>query len=207
MKQIPGAEMLIVLQFYVPLVCMMGKVKLLETKNTQVSNEDSYQEQFNQLRKDKEKRDLKEPFASNDYYQEISKCCPAGLHMDDWYNCVKLMNVGQGMFAEELLEIGAKAKEKYVIVHDNAWEKCPMKQRNEFEVLHIPHDKNNTVYVFVDVEINYDLSSEEEINFDGFKEMKYSCLEVSRDISHHLSPPRSVLHHITEKMNGERLYN
>jgi hypothetical protein len=164
------------------------------------------------------------------------------------------MNVGQNMFAEELLEIGAKANEKYVIVHDNEWEKCPMRQRKEFEVLHIPHNKNNTVYVFVDVEINYDLTSEEEINFDGFKEMKYSCLEVSRDLhsvtalvcgdqegaddkkpyvkkccpkgqglSRNISscsdiadpwiPPRSVLHHITEKMtvaykliDGQELY-
>ena len=56
-----------------------------------------------------------------------------------------------------------------------------MVQRKEFEVLHIPHDKNHTVYVFVDIEINYDVTSEEEINFDGFREMKYSCLEVSKD--------------------------
>ena len=42
-----------------------------------------------------------------------------------------------------------------------------MRKRKEFEVLHIPHDKNNTVYVFVDV--NYDISDNNEINFDGLK--------------------------------------
>jgi hypothetical protein len=80
--QIPGVEMLIVVQFCVPLVCMMGKVKLLKTENTQVSNEGRYQEHFDQQNSEQEKREVKEPFASNDYYQEILKCCPEGLHMD-----------------------------------------------------------------------------------------------------------------------------
>ena len=101
--------------------------------------------------------------------------------MDDWYKCVKNRNVGQEKFADELLEIGAKDADKYVIVHNKEWENCPIRQRKEFEVLHIPHEKNNTVYVFVDIEINYDISNEEEINFDGFRELKYSCLEVSKD--------------------------
>ena len=93
--------MLIVLQFCVPLVCMMGKV------NTQVSHEESYQDQIDQLDREQEKREVR-----SDYYQEIAKCCPEGLHMDDWYKCVKNKNVDQDMFTEELLEIGAKAKEK-----------------------------------------------------------------------------------------------
>ena len=122
---------------------------------------------------------------SVDHYghlQEISKCCPEGLTMDDWYKCVKNMDVGQDMFADELLEVGAKDKEMYVIVHNKEWERCPIRQRKEFEVLHIPHDKNKTVYVFVDIEIDYDITSEKEINFDGFRELKYSCLEVGKDL-------------------------
>ena len=92
------------------------------------------------------------------------------------------MDVVSDMFTNELLEVGAKDKEKYVIVHSKDWENCPVGKRKEFEVLHIPHDKNNTVYVFVDVEINYDVTDNNEINFDGFKEMKYSCLELSKEV-------------------------
>ena len=116
-----------------------------------------------------------------DYMQEILKCCPEGFHLDDWYNCVNVHSKSEDRFDEELLEIGAKGKEKYVIVNSKEWENCPMRQRNEFEVLHIPHDKNNTVYVFTEVEVDYDVTKEEEINFNGFREIKYSCLEVSED--------------------------
>ena len=72
--------------------------------------------------------------------------------MDDWYNCIKITH---DRFVEELLEIGGKDKEKYVVVNTRKWVKCPMEQRKEFEVLHIPQNKNKTVYVFTDTYIDY----------------------------------------------------
>ena len=38
--------------------------------------------------------------------------------------------------------------------------------------------KTNYVYVFTDIELNYDIYNEEEINFDGFRELKYPCLPL-----------------------------
>ena len=115
----------------------------------------------------------------DDFSQEVDKCCPRGYRMDDWYNCIKITH---DRFVEELLEIGGKDKEKYVIINTRKWVKCPINQRKEFEVLHIPRHKNKTAYVFTDTHIDYDITEQrEEINFTGFREIKYSCLEVSQD--------------------------
>jgi hypothetical protein len=176
----------------VPLLC---KVKLQETtikelKHVTSSRETSdhktrYKETDKGSRLNmKESLNVRERRSVNhfQYFQEISKCCPNGFILDEWYKCVKNINVVPDMFINELLEVGAKDKDKYVISQGRDWEKCPVGNRKEFEVLHIPHDKNKTVYVFVDVDINYDITDNNEIDFDGFKEMKYSCLELSNDV-------------------------
>ena len=70
--------------------------------------------------------------------QEIRKCCPVGLHLDDWYNCTQKTSVDRESFFDEVLEIGAGEGQEYVVTQNYDWRNCPMKQRHEFEVLHIP---------------------------------------------------------------------
>ena len=50
--------------------------------------------------------------------QEIVKCCPECFQMDKWYSCSRNDNVDKDIFTDELLEIGAKEKEKYVIMNN-----------------------------------------------------------------------------------------
>ena len=158
---------------------MEANIQLLSLDNSEEKVTSNKQNELTESHIDGLEMKAKRSAGPFDYLQEIVKCCPEGFQMDNWYSCEK--NVGKNIFTDELLEIGAKDENKYVIVNNKEWKECPVVQRKEFEVLHIPHDKNHTVYVFVDVEINYDVTSEEEINFDGFREMKYACLEVSKD--------------------------
>ena len=157
------------------LTCLLGLAELLEQKvckNFKKQNSGSQDKSFVFNPEEQSVSRLQRDVDDNDNLQEIVKCCPEGLHIDDWYKCVENSEVGKNTFSDELFEVGAKDKDKYVIVHSAEWRKCPLRQRKEFEVLHIPHDKNNTVYVFAELEINYDVFENEEIKFDGFKEIK-----------------------------------
>ena len=112
---------------------------------------------------------------------QIKKCCPVGSHLDYWYNCTQKENTDGETFIDKLLEIGARGNREYVITQNYEWRNCPVRQRNEFEVLHIPQDRDSQVYVFEKLEIEYDVFEHEHINFKAFKEMEYSCLELSQD--------------------------
>ena len=61
--------------------------------------------------------------------QDISKCCPFGFLLDDWYKCVENASVDQDIFVNKLLEVSANYKEKYVIVHTKKWQDCPEERR------------------------------------------------------------------------------
>ena len=56
-----------------------------------------------------------------------------------------------------------------------------MRNRREYEVIHIPEGDDDTIFVLSDTVKNYDMSDEEEVDFDGVLEIRYDCLEVTAD--------------------------
>ena len=118
---------------------------------------------------------------SQNMKQKIRKCCPLGSHMDIWYNCTEEHNAVKGTFIERLLEIRAECDTEYVVSHNYDWRTCPMKQREEFEVVHITNKADGLVHIFDQVYIDYDVYENGEINLEEFQEVKYSCLELSKD--------------------------
>ena len=117
---------------------------------------------------------------ADEYMQEIKKCCPLGYFLDDQYNCVSFRNYTDDVFVNTILEVGEKMKEKYVISSTSEWRRCPVQQRMEFEVVSIPSDRNSTVFVFSDIDVDYDVT-EKIMKINEFSELQYSCLEVSSD--------------------------
>ena len=106
----------------------------------------------------------------------IRKCCPDHLYLDDWYNCVEVATNVNKEFRSELFQAGI---EDYVV--KDGWGKCSVRDRREYEVIHIPVGIDDTIFVLSDTVKNYDMSDEEEVDFDGVLEIRYDCLELTAD--------------------------
>ena len=78
-------------------------------------------------------------------------------------------------FRTELLYVGLS--ESRVVTHPE-WKKCSVRDRREYEVINIPEGGDGDIYVLSDTVLSYDVSDEDKVNFSGFLETKYDCLEV-----------------------------
>ena len=110
--------------------------------------------------------------------REIRKCCPDHLYLNDWYECVEVATNVSKEFRTELLYVGLS--ESRVVTHPE-WKKCSVRDRREYEVIYIPEDGDGNIHVLSDTVLSYDISDEEEMNFNGVLETKYDCLEVTAD--------------------------
>ena len=107
----------------------------------------------------------------------IHKCCPAHLYLDSWYDCVDSGDSDSDsdsdvltQFKQELSEVGKKNESEYQIVQTEDWNKCPVRLRREYEVINIPDDDQDKVYVFSDMDIIY--HDEDEQDFDSVIEVE-----------------------------------
>ena len=144
--------------FYFPTILVIGRGKLQKTVIKQlnqitssetISNKVPLVQEYISLVTYSKEEDLEKQFSSKykqrfvkkdkDYLQEISKCCPNGFFLDNWYQCLENVSIAQDTFVNKLVEVRANDKEKYVFVHTKTWQNCPEEHRKEFEVLHIPH--------------------------------------------------------------------
>ena len=109
----------------------------------------------------------------------IRKCCPDHLYLNDWYECVEVATNVSKEFRTELLYVGLSNYR--VVRHSDGWKKCSVRNRKEYEVIDIPEDHDGNIYVLSDTVLSYDVSDDEEVNFNGVLETKYDCLEVTAD--------------------------
>ena len=121
--------------FYILALFIMGRVRLQETVIKQLNQETSLGTISNKeplvlediiystegyVEKQPSLKYKPKFVKQNKHYpniQDISKCCPFGFLLDDWYHCVENASVAQDVFVNKLLEVSANDKEKYVIVH------------------------------------------------------------------------------------------
>ena len=125
-------------------------------------------------------------------FVRITKCCPWGSYLDEWYNCVPTREDNDQAEAEAIFHEGIKGLgggEVTLEVDDKSWRGCARHDLKELDVLHILKD-NSSSYAYAIIDLNIDQTGETETEAElltsGVKKMKYLCLDQDLDLPPHL---------------------